>query len=322
MDQFIFFKPIFQERIWGGDKLHTHFHYDIPSASTGEAWVFAAHQNGSSVVANGSYAGKTLMDLWQDKREWFGSLKGDRFPLLTKILDAARDLSVQVHPDNQYAAANENGEYGKTECWYVIDCDEDAELVIGHNADSRSEATELIAAGEWDAFLRKVPVKPGDFVYVPSGTMHAIGESVLILETQQNSDVTYRVYDYDRTDNEGNKRELHLQQALDVTHFPHEDAKVEPSVESDGEAEVTTFVEEDYFSVYKWEVHGTASFTCEAPFLLCSVIEGSGTVDNLTDSAPIQKGDHFLVPNHVTDFTIDGHVTCIVSHPNASLHSS
>lgn len=136
------------------------------------------------------------------------------------MLDAAQDLSVQVHPNDEYANAHENGELGKTECWYIIDCQKDAEIIYGHHAKSKEELKAMIQLEKWDRLLRRVKVKPGDFFYVPSGTVHAIGKGILILETQQNSDTTYRLYDYDRKDAEGNLRELHLEKSIEVIDVP------------------------------------------------------------------------------------------------------
>ncbi|GAA3319132.1 hypothetical protein GCM10020331_024760 [Ectobacillus funiculus] len=141
------------------------FHYDIQSPKTGECWSISAHPNGPSVVANGLYKGKkTLQQLWEEERHLFGNHDSEKFPLLTKkILDANDDLSVQVHPNDEYANEHENGEYGKTECWYIIDCDQDAELIFGHNARSKEQLHEMIESGNWDAFLRRVRIQPGDF---------------------------------------------------------------------------------------------------------------------------------------------------------------
>ena len=192
----LFFEPVFKERIWGGEQLKS-FGYELPSTQTGECWAFAAHSNGQSIVKNGEYKGLSLGELWEDQRQLFGNIAGDRFPLLTKILDAAQDLSVQVHPDDEYGLKHE-GDLGKTECWYIIDCEEGAQIIYGHTAQTREDLATMIHEGKWDELLTKVPVKPGDFFFVPSGTVHAIGAGIVILETQQNSDTTYRVYDYDR----------------------------------------------------------------------------------------------------------------------------
>lgn len=315
MAEVFFFKPVFQKRIWGGSKLHTFFGYDIPSDKTGEDWAISAHPNGPSIIKNGTYAGQTLAEVWKAHPELFGNPTEQVFPLLTKILDANDDLSVQVHPDDAYAKEHEHGELGKTECWYVIDCDPGAELVYGHNASSKEEFAEWARTGKWDKLLRKVPIKPGEFYYVPSGTIHAIGPGTLILETQQSSDTTYRVYDYDRTDADGNKRELHLDKAIAVTNAPHHDAKLNITTKKQDDAVITTFVSNSFFSVHKWEINGTASFSAEAPYTLVSIISGNGQLIIDEEETAISKGDHFLIPAPIKNWKINGELTAIVSNP-------
>lgn len=291
----IFLQPQFKERIWGGTALRDRFGYDIPSDLTGECWAISAHPNGPNVVAGGPYRGKTLAQLWDEHRELFGGTEGDRFPLLTKILDANKDLSVQVHPDDYYAYEHENGELGKTECWYIIDCKEDAEIVYGHMARTRTELVTMINSGDWENLLRRIKIKPGDFYYVPSGTIHALCEGTLVLETQQSSDTTYRVYDYDRTDQNGEKRELHLEQAIHVTTVPHVDGYTDESTETNKGITIKTFVEAEYFSVYKWDVDGRAEMTQDQPFLLCSVIKGEAELMQGGDVYHIQTGTNLIL---------------------------
>ena len=139
MKQIIFLNPVFKQMIWGGNRLSTDFGYDIPGDNTGECWGISAHPNGDDSIANDCYAGMTLSQLWDEHPELFGNIEGDRFPLLIKIIDAKDNLSIQVHPYDEYAAKNENGSLGKTECWYIIDCPDDAKLVVGHNAKTHEE---------------------------------------------------------------------------------------------------------------------------------------------------------------------------------------
>jgi len=306
----LFLTPIFQERIWGGTALSEKFGYEIPSDKTGECWAISAHPNGMGFIKNGTYAGKSLKELWDNYRELFGGVEGEQFPLLTKILDANADLSVQVHPDDSYANVHENGELGKTECWYIIDAKEDAELIFGHNANSTEEVRQMMESGQWEQFLRRIKVKAGDFFYVPSGTVHALCRRTLILETQQSSDTTYRLYDYDRLDDSGNKRELHLEKSIDVITAPHTSVAVEPSVKEVPGAKVTTYVQSDFFSVYKYEVHGEATFEQEWPFLLMSVLEGQGKIDGYE----LRKGDHFILPATYGAFNLSGELELMVSH--------
>jgi mannose-6-phosphate isomerase len=315
MNQPIFLTPVFQERIWGGTRLRDTYNYDIPSSTTGECWAISAHPNGQSTVTNGKYKGSTLCELWNHHRELFGRMKGDRFPLLTKVLDANDNLSVQVHPDDQYAKECENGEIGKTECWYIIDCDDDAEIILGHNARSKEELVSMIKQNKWNELLTRKKIKPGDFFYVPSGSIHALCNGTLVLETQQSSDTTYRVYDYDRRDHDGNLRELHLEKAIEVTTTPHRIRKVDPSIHKMNTSTITTFVEEQYFTVSKWHVYSRLEMTQDKPFMSVSLIDGNGKLTVNDERYLLNKGQHFILPNNMGAFVLEGNMQMIVSHP-------
>lgn len=161
MNQPLFFEPVFQERIWGGTALKDKFGYHIPSVRTGECWAISAHPHGQSVVKSGPLKGKKIGELWNENREIFGNDPSSFFPLLVKILDANTDLSVQVHPPDQYAKSKEHTKMGKDECWYVLDCKKNAEIVLGHNAKTKEELSKEIDKGKWDSLLRKIPIKKG-----------------------------------------------------------------------------------------------------------------------------------------------------------------
>jgi len=310
----LFLQPVFKERIWGGTALQEKFGYEIPNEHTGECWAISAHPNGPSLIENGLYQGMTLDKLWSEHPELFGNPKEKVFPLLTKILDANMDLSVQVHPDDSYAMVHENGELGKTECWYIIDCKENADMIFGHNAKTKQELQEQIQEGKWSDLLRRVKIKPGDFFYVPSGTIHALCEGTLVLETQQSSDTTYRVYDYDRRDADGNLRELHLEKAIEVTTVPHQDMGSERVVQEKDCTRITTFIESAFFSVYKWQVGGRSSFSFNDQYLLFSVINGEGTLFHNEMTYGLKKGSHFIIPVGFGEFEMDGDCEMIVSH--------
>ena len=314
MSEPLFLQSVMQENIWGGTKLRDEFGYEIPSDKVGEYWAISAHPHGVSTIKNGRFAGTGLDQLYAEHRELFGNSSEPVFPLLTKILDANDWLSVQVHPDDHYAMEHE-GELGKTECWYVIAADEGAEIIYGHNAKSREELRQQIEKKEWDKLLTKVPVKAGDFFYVPSGTMHAIGSGILILETQQSSDTTYRVYDFDRKDDEGNLRELHLEKSIDVLNIGAPANSRPVTVKAD-DLTSTLLVASDFFAVYKWEVSGKVDIEKTAAYLLVSVLAGGGVLTVDGETYPIAKGDHFILPSDVEAWTFDGQdLEMIVSHP-------
>ena len=304
----IFLEPVFKQMIWGGSRLKTDFHYDAAGGGTGECWAISANPNGDCRIRNGQYAGMTLSGLWDAHRELFGNVAGDSFPLLVKLIDAKEDLSIQVHPDDVYAREHENGALGKTECWYVLDCVEGGSIIIGHHAKTREEVRYMIENRRWNEWLREIPIRKGDFFQIPSGCVHAIKAGTLILETQQNSDITYRVYDYDRLSN-GMPRELHIKQSMDVITAPDNLPEQSAVCEKGNGYEKQIFITCDVYTVSRLTIHGRAVFSQEKPFLNVSVIEGSGTIDGIA----IQKGAHFILPAGYGEYTLDGELTLITS---------
>lgn len=311
MTQPLFLDSVLQEKIWGGDHLK-EFGYDLPSDKIGEYWAISAHPNGVSTIKNGPFSGVNLDELYETHRELFGDSKKAVFPLLTKILDANDWLSVQVHPDDTYGLANE-GELGKTECWYIIAAQPGAEIIYGHNAKNKAELRQMIESGEWDQLLTKVKVKAGDFFYVPSGTMHAIGKGILILETQQSSDTTYRVYDFDRKDDQGKLRELHIDKSIDVLNFG-EPANTTAVVTKTSNLVNTSYVSNTFFTVEKWEISGLAKFDKTAAYTLCSVLDGQGILTVAGEGYPVKKGDHFILTSDIASWELDGQLMIIASH--------
>ena len=312
MKPILFLNPVFKQMLWGGSKLRSSFGYDIPGDDTGECWAVSAHPNGDCTVKEGIYEGLSLSQLWAKHPELFGNPKTDRFPLLVKIIDAKDDLSIQVHPDDVYAGAHENGSLGKTECWYILDCPEGAALVAGHNAGTRQELADMIHQGRWSELIREIPVKKGDFIQINPGTVHAIKGGMMILETQQNSDITYRVYDYGRL-TDGKPRQLHVEQSIDVITVPALSAK--DSVKEAAylpENTMNELISCDYYRVWKLEVAGGFSFEQEYPFLIMSVIDGEGTVNG----KDVKKGDHFILPNGFGKVDLQGKMQLIASTAN------
>ena len=313
MDKIVFLEPVFCERIWGGRNLEK-FNFSIPQGDIGEAWVIAAHDNGSSKIINGSLAGLTLKEAYEKHPTVFTEKVYDKFPLLIKILDASDNLSVQVHPEDDYAKVNENGELGKTECWYVLNAKEDAKLVYGHSAITREEFNSRIDNAEWNELFIEEKVKEGDFFYIPAGTLHAIGEGILIYEVQQNSDTTYRVYDYDRTDKDGNKRELHIEKTKDVTTVPFEKVVTNPKEEKVGESTITYLANEKYFSVFKINVIGQIVIEKNKTGNLFTVLEGDGSIVINGIKHNVKKGDSFILTTECTSYILEGNMLLIGSY--------
>ena len=312
----IFLNAVLQEKIWGGTKLQSLFHFPIPSDKTGEAWIISAHPHGVSTVKSPSpYAGMGLDKLYKQYPELFNGQHLKSFPLLIKLLDAADDLSVQVHPDDAYALSHE-GEYGKNECWYVVQAEPGAKIVYGHSAMTKEEFTEKINEEAWSELFTEVPVKAGDFFNVPSGTIHAIGGGIVILETQQNSDTTYRVYDYHRKDNSGNLRPLHIQQTIDVTTIPQSVPTINQQVVTTDTGIRTTFVENKFFTVWKYDIDGDYSDALSSTYHLVTVLDGNGTLTVDGTTYPIEKADSFILPSGTPTLQVNGSVQLIVSQSN------
>lgn len=298
-------KPVFQKRLWGSQKLKTTFNYDIPAGSIGECWGISAHQNGESVVISGRYTGQTISELWKNHRhELFGEFTQETFPLLIKILDATDDLSVQVHPNDEQAYKLENERFGKTECWYVLDAEPGAELILGHTAQTKAELETAISNENWSDLLKKQPVKKGDFVFVESGTIHAIGKGIMILETQQSCDTTYRVYDFDRIDDKGAKRELHLEKALAVATVPDVPVLAQPTENTVHAGTIRTLVKSSEFDVYHHQVNEGYFYPRRNHFSLLTIIEGAGVLRTDDETMEVRKGDHLIVTKNTSDVLV------------------
>lgn len=312
MESIIELVPVFKEKIWGGRKLETEFGYEIPAGPVGECWAISAHPAGDDEIASGEYAGKTLSWLWDEHRELFSNCEGDRFPLLVKIIDAKDDLSIQVHPDNDYAAEHEDGSLGKKECWYVLSAEPGQTIVVGQRAHSREEFAQMVEEGRWSELLNEIPIKAGDFFQIDPGTVHAIKGGTVILESQQSSDVTYRVYDYDRKQDDGTLRPLHMQQALDVIDF---DCAPLTSGEVELSGPVTTLEQNECYTVDLVRVGEDgcpAELAVETPhpFTCISVIEGEGVVNG----REVKKGTHLLALSACDTLELSGTMQVVLSY--------
>ena len=314
-----FLTPYFRPKIWGGRKLKTIFNYDIPDGKVGEAWVISGYKDDASTITNGDFEGQSLRKVYHENPELFGNPESEEFPLLVKFLDANDNLSVQVHPNDDYARKVEN-DSGKTESWYVLQADPGSYLIYGHTAKTRSELADMIHKGEWDKLLRKVPVKAGDFFYVPSGTIHALTKGILVIETQQSSDVTYRLYDYDRVDQKtGKKRQLHTQKSIEVTKVPHVDPKLKITTSKKQDATIKTLVEPPLSPhFYLWQIDLNGQWNTglnKHPFLLVTIINGSGTIECENKTFNLSIGTNMIIPNNIKEFKFSGNMKMVISAP-------
>lgn len=230
-------RPVGKDYLWGGERLKTAYHKQIDLTPLAETWECSTHPDGCSVVDSGAAAGKPLRTVLQEHPEYLGTYANPEgeLPILIKLIDAKKDLSVQVHPDDAYAKQYENGQNGKTEMWYVLEAEPDASLVYGFRHTMTPERLrQSLAEGTLEADLQSVPVSKNDAFLIPAGTVHAIGAGILLAEIQQSSNLTYRLYDYNRTDANGNKRPLHIEKAVATVDYQQ---KPLPGTEPDSRTE-------------------------------------------------------------------------------------
>jgi len=318
----LFFKPDFKERVWGGNKIETFLKKEIPFDYTGESWESACHPNGQSIVKNGPLKGLTLEEaLINEGEAILGKTftQTDKFPLLIKFIDAKDKLSVQVHPEDAYAAIHENGELGKSEAWYIIQAEPGSKLVAGlKDGVTRESFERCLFENTLEEVLNEVEVKAGDVLDIPAGLIHAIGDGILLAEIQQNSDTTYRVYDWGRVGLDGLPREMHIQQSMDVIDFQHKHSKelVIGNKQSFEGYQLTEFVRNTYFVLQELSIHTTYTQQDEHNFEIYVCVKGQGdihfTENNMTDSEierstktlPITLGDSFIIPKNLLEYTI------------------
>ncbi|WP_396172651.1 type I phosphomannose isomerase catalytic subunit [Flavobacterium sp.] len=308
------FESILKERIWGGSKLKKYLNKPITSENIGESWEVSTVPESISIVKNGSFKGKNLnelIDLYPE--EILGtavfSQFGKQFPLLFKYLDAREDLSIQLHPNDELAKVRHNS-FGKTEMWYVLQADANARLIVGFKENaSKKDYLQQLACNNIVSLLKEIPVKKGDVFLLETGTVHAIGAGLLIAEIQQTSDVTYRIYDWDRLDINGKGRELHTELALDAINYKPTSAKKEYKAT---ENKSTSLVDCPYFKTSLISLNGEIVITKTADsFLVFMCTEGSFELYFQSETYHYKSGDTILVPAIMTNFTIKGTATLL-----------
>lgn len=308
--------PAFKDYIWGGTKLRDDFAKDCDFEKIAESWELSCHKDGNSVVSNGDDAGLTLAEYIEKHGKGVLGTNCERFenfPILIKLIDAKDNLSVQVHPNNDYAMRVE-GEYGKTEMWYIVDCDEGATLLYGFKKEiSKDEFAQRIADNTLLEVTNAVPVKKGDVFFIEAGTLHAIGKGILIAEIQQNSNTTYRIYDYGRVGNDGKPRELHVEKAKDVTDLCPAKAYPETPVEKKDGYTIKLLSSCEYFTTYAVDVEEKATLTAdEKSFNSILVLEGEGKVVG-DDEVSFKKGDSIFVTANSGDYVVSGNCRFVLT---------
>lgn len=313
-------KPAFKDYIWGGTRLRDDFGKDCDFDKVAESWELSCHKDGNSVIANGEFAGMSLSEYIEKQgKAVLGTncARFENFPVLIKLIDAKDNLSVQVHPDNEYAQRVE-GEYGKTEMWYVVDADEGATLLYGFKHEiSKEEFRERIENNTLLEVTNAVPVKKGDVFFIRSGTLHAIGKGILIAEIQQNSNTTYRIYDYGRVGKDGKPRELHIDKALDVTKLcPAEPYPETEWVTADSKTgwKKKLLSSCEYFTVNALDIPESAELTAdEKSFVSLLFLDGTSTISYNGGKLDVKKGDSVFIPAGFGSFKINGKCSAVMT---------
>lgn len=319
-----FLKPALKETIWGGNKLKSDFNMKSDLSNIAEAWMLSCHEDGESTVIGGEFDGLTLSKLIENELglECLGTNCSEfesieDFPILIKLIDADDRLSVQVHPDDEYAAAHEKDVRGKTEAWYIIDCDDDAELIYGFKDDiSKEDFRASIENGTLLDKVNRAKVKPGDVAFISSGTLHAIGKGILLAEVQQSCNTTYRVFDYNRTGLDGKPRELHVDKAVDVTKCTIPEGTLDPvgmPVKHDGYTSIL-LAECRYFTMTLIETENLfAGSADEKSFTSLIVLDGEGSIKCGDEEYALKKGDSIFIPANSGSYYISGKTKILLS---------
>lgn len=302
-------KPAFKDYIWGGQKLRTIYNKETDLSPVAESWELSCHKDGHSIISGGEYDGKTLDEYIKENPDSLGtSVQGDELPILIKLIDAQDNLSVQVHPEDRLAKEMEN-QNGKTEMWYVIDAEKDALITYGvKNPVTKEELEEAINKKTLENLLNRVPSKKGDVFFVEAGTIHAIGKGNLIAEIQQNSNVTYRLYDYGRVDKNGNERELHIEKGILASNLnktePKEIIKLDDNTRVIGSCE--------YFEVKELKLDGNKTLDAdEKSYHAIICVDGSFAISEF--SAKVKVGETVFVPAGTGKYTVSGKATLLVT---------
>lgn len=311
----LFFKPIIKERIWGGHKLSSLLGKKTPYLHNGESWELSTVPENESEISGGVFEGKKLSEVmktfpneilgqsWVDKN-------GKDFPLLFKYLDAAQDLSIQVHPNDAYAKEKHNC-LGKNEMWYIVQAEPESRIILGFKKDTLPEEFEShVIKNQVTDLLNEIKVQKGDVFYIETGTIHAIGAGIVLAEIQQTSDITYRVFDWNRLDNEGQHRELHIQNALETLNFNPTNSRIDYSKEINLENQM---VDSTFFTTTFLPLNGTKPTQSKETFSVYMCVEGEAELKLENETFHIHQGVTFLIPAAMGNFNLIGKANFLVS---------
>ncbi len=307
MKEPLLLKPATKDYLWGGHKLKKLYNKEADTTVLAECWELSCHKDGLCLITNGEHAGKTLYELLEEHPEYIGvNKKADEFPILVKLIDAKDDLSVQVHPDDDYSRKNE-GDNGKTEMWYVIDAEPGATLIYGLNKSLTKEDFRMaISQGNLEEYVNAVNVKKGDVFFIPAGMLHGIGKGIVIAEVQQSSNVTYRVFDSNRKDANGNSRPLHIEKAIDVTTLTPEPLYEAPAND--------VLAKCQYFTVKRINIETNTTLKAgKDSFQHLLVTEGEAVILYNSKNYCASAGQSLFIPAGLGEYKVLGKATLILS---------
>lgn len=305
--------PYVSETIWGGRKLIEEYGVETEKNNAAEGWMLSCHEAGSSSVANGGFAGKSFAQVIKENPSLCGKNASnfEDFPILIKFIDAMDNLSVQVHPTKEYCEKTGKGQ-SKTECWYIIDCEQDAHLILGFEDKITPEQFKsAIENNTLTDYVSKVPVKKGDFFFIESGTLHAICKGILLAEVQESSNTTYRIYDYNRVGADGKPRELHVEDGAAVTKL-EKYSQPDFSASECGNNGRRLLADCPLFKVWKLETKGEHCGTAdESSFVSLLIMSGEGTLESCSQTLPLKKGDSIFIPANAGEYKLTGELEII-----------
>lgn len=308
-------KPALRSYIWGGTKLKEFWGKESDNDTIAECWELSMYTDSESIVDDPAFYEYNLSKLQRNYPEFFGDKVNDysKFPILVKLLDAAADLSIQVHPDDVYAMAREGGQLGKNEVWYIADAEEGSAIYYGFNRDvTKEEVIDGVVNGTITELLNRCPVKKGDYFFVPAGTVHALQKGVTVIEVQQSSDITYRIFDYGRKDKNGNARKLHIREALDVMTLKKSEIPTvgEQKILSNG-SKIRVLTKNGYFTAKEVKIEkGEYLIYSEESFVTFTVADGTAKFENGDE---IKKGETWFIPAYYMAKILADNATLIVT---------
>lgn len=310
----LFLNSPMKEKLYGGTRIQEKFGFtNDMDRKIGEYWVISAHDNGPSIVANGDYQGQSLKEVYAKHRELFANDQSPRFPLLVKVNEVQQPVSVQVHPNDEYAKEHEN-DLGKAEFCLYMGVEPGTKIIRGHTAQTKEEFKDLIEKKDFDTLLVRKEVKDNDFVYTPAGVVHGIEGVLMMAEVQQSSDATYRIYDYDRQDDQGNYRDLHIDKAVDVTCIPHKEPEMDVKESEINGNKVIEYVNNEFFKITRYFISNEVTLN-NPKYSLVLVMNGNGTITVDGQSNEIKAGMGCIVTSQTKQYTLNGDLEVLISEP-------